>query len=290
MRRHRQQDRIGARAVATIARALALWLTVAGVSHASEVADYRVTFDATWSAATHPTAYPTDAHFSPLVGGTHDATTHLYEVGGIATTGIERMAETGATPDLLAEVAAEMLAGNAFSQVLGFGIDSPGSTSTVFRVFSEQPFATVVSMIAPSPDWFVGVDGLELHDGTDWLDDVVVSLAPYDAGSDDGVDFDSANANTNPPEPIAGFAGAPFAGTPDLGTFTFEFIGIVAACSDGVDNDGDGRVDFGDDPDCTSGSDTSEAAQPVGAPGLQPVAALGLFGALLVTGLRAVRR
>ena len=30
-------------------------------------------------------------------------------------------------------------------------------------------------------------------------------------------------------------------------------------CSDGVDNDGDGKIDFGSDPDCASASDDSEA-------------------------------
>ncbi len=30
-------------------------------------------------------------------------------------------------------------------------------------------------------------------------------------------------------------------------------------CSDGIDNDGDGRIDFPDDPQCESASDDSEA-------------------------------
>lgn len=34
-------------------------------------------------------------------------------------------------------------------------------------------------------------------------------------------------------------------------------------CSDGVDNDGDGQVDFPDDPGCTSASDDSENSQPL---------------------------
>ena len=38
-------------------------------------ATYQVTFEATWSAATHPTDFPQDglAHFSALVGATHNA-------------------------------------------------------------------------------------------------------------------------------------------------------------------------------------------------------------------------
>jgi hypothetical protein len=43
--------------------------------------------------------------------------------------------------------------------------------------------------------------------------------------------------------------------------YHFRFSPLVAAapaCSDGLDNDGDGRVDFPDDPGCTSAQDTSE--------------------------------
>jgi len=32
----------------------------------------------------------------------------------------------------------------------------------------------------------------------------------------------------------------------------------VAACEDGLDNDGDGLVDYGQDPSCTSPEDTAE--------------------------------
>ena len=42
----------------------------------------------------------------------------------------------------------------------------------------------------------------------------------------------------------------------------------VVACNDGVDNDGDGLVDFPDDPDCLSGADISEDHVPLCADGI----------------------
>jgi hypothetical protein len=36
------------------------------------------------------------------------------------------------------------------------------------------------------------------------------------------------------------------------------YVGVGPACSDGVDNDGDGKIDAGDDPGCTSAADVSE--------------------------------
>lgn len=40
-----------------------------------------------------------------------------------------------------------------------------------------------------------------------------------------------------------------------------------AACSDGIDNDGDGLTDYPADPGCTSGADTDEYNAPAGCPG-----------------------
>jgi hypothetical protein len=59
-------------------------------------------------------------------------------------------------------------------------------------------------------------------------------------------------------------------------------------CSDGVDNDGDGEIDFGNDPDCTSAEDDSEASNAVNLGGNElpftgtDVVVLGLAGSLLL--------
>jgi len=64
-------------------------------------ARYRVTFDATWSAQTHPTDIPGNAHFSGLIGGTHRSTVKVWEEGALASEGIQLMAERGRQTPLL---------------------------------------------------------------------------------------------------------------------------------------------------------------------------------------------
>jgi hypothetical protein len=59
--------------------------------------------------------------------------------------------------------------------------------------------------------------------------------------------------------------GDPGSGINDLGDYIGQQmagvnIDIVMECSDGIDNDGDGRVDFPEDLGCTSASDVSEQA------------------------------
>ncbi|MFC1758738.1 spondin domain-containing protein [Planctomycetota bacterium] len=190
-----------------------------------EMARYRLEFDSIWSAATHPTDWPgNSAHYSSLVGGLHNSDVTFWEVGGLATSGIESMAETGASGGVRSEVNAAIAAGTAGSQIFGGGIGrSPGKVAVEFDVTREYPLATVVSMIAPSPDWFVGVSGLDLRDGDGWVGKTVHALHPYDSGTDDGVTFRSGNADSNPAIPIHRLDDVfPFEETGPLGTFTFR--------------------------------------------------------------------
>ena len=192
-------------------------------------ARYRVTFAATWSAGTHPTNFPAGPHFSGLVGATHDESTRIWQRGKLASDGIELMAETGGKSRLLAEIDALIAAGTAHGELSGGGLStSPSSVSLEFDVVSSHPYVTLVSMLAPSPDWFVGVSGLSLlaEDGT-WKDREEVSLLLYDAGTDDGETFTAGNADSDPAQPISLLTSetgdTDFKdGAPAVGTFLFE--------------------------------------------------------------------
>lgn len=205
-----------------------------GCDHALQ-ARYKVTFQADWSAATHPTDFPGNPHFSGLIGGTHQTGFHFWELGGLATNGMESMAETGSQTGLTQEVNAAITAGTAEYLLSGSGTNSPGSTSLTFDISSDYPEVTLVTMIAPSPDWFVGVDGLELLQNGRWVDQIVVDLLPYDSGTDNGSMYTSSNSNTNPADPIFAITGYPFFGVP-LGTFTFEKLegDDLALCVDAL--------------------------------------------------------
>ena len=85
----------------------------------------------------------------------------------------------------------------------------------------DFPLVTVVSMLAPSPDWFVGVAGLSLLEDGDWVDERVATLFAYDAGTDSGTTYTSPNADTSPPEPIHRIATGPLGNGRPVGTFTF---------------------------------------------------------------------
>ena len=135
----------------------------AGDLAAGASATYTVTFTTAWTAEATPGGVPDNAHFSPLIGGVHNADVAFLEVGGQATPGIESMAERGRTATLTEEIQAA--GANALS-VLRKESGSGATTSVSFEsvtVTADHPRITLLSMIAPSPDWFVGVIGLSLR-------------------------------------------------------------------------------------------------------------------------------
>ncbi|MBT8400108.1 MAG: spondin domain-containing protein [Rhodothermia bacterium] len=195
----------------------------------ASTATYELTFESSWSAATHPTDFPPNPHFSGLIGGTHNESARFWDAGTVASDGIESMAETGAKTLLQGEVQAAISAGNAEFILSGGGISiSPGSVSLTFDVSGSFPLVTVVSMLAPSPDWFVGTSGLNLMEGGDWRQQVVVPLIVHDAGTDSGTTYRSPNQDTDPAAVVSELTNSPFDGDNVVGTFTFTLQSVVA--------------------------------------------------------------
>ncbi len=186
-------------------------------------ATYRVTFEATWSEATHPTDFPQFglAHFSALVGATHSADIVFWASGEPASAGVKEMAETGQTGALSSEVNTAISSGTAAKVLLGLDVDpTPGSTSFTFDIDENHPLVTLVTMIAPSPDWFIGVAGVNLYEGGDWVNEVSFSLSPWDAGTDSGTAYTGEDQATEPAANISAISGSPFS-SQALGTYTF---------------------------------------------------------------------
>ncbi|MEM7181809.1 MAG: spondin domain-containing protein [Spirochaetota bacterium] len=191
----------------------------------SDSVSYTVTFTSTWSESTHPTDFPSNPHFSGLVGAVHNSEVNFWKAGSEASTGIKNMAETGSKTSLMSEANTAITNGTALSSLSGNGIsNSPGSVSLTFSVTKNFPIVTLVSMIAPSPDWFIGVHDYNLYENEEWVTNKTVNLYAYDSGTDSGTTYTSANSVTSPQETIFQLQTGIFLvnGTvPTLGTLTF---------------------------------------------------------------------
>lgn len=171
-------------------------------------ATYTVTFRGTWSPETHHDDHfcYCGAHFSPFVAYTHTGTTQatLLDAGILASDGIEDMAETGSTDTLLQEIADLVSGSHALDSAKGGSFSAPGTSISTIQASTDFPFATLVSMIAPSPDWFVGETAM-LYENGQWVDQKEITLITWDAGTDSGIAYQAPDNDTQPPQPIKVF-------------------------------------------------------------------------------------
>ena len=188
-------------------------------------ARYKLTFDATWSAQTHPNEFPSSAHFSGLIGMTHNGNTMLFSKGEIASDGIKKMAETGDKNPLESEIQAFISNGTGTTLISGGGINSsPGEVSIEFNIASSHSMVSVVSMLAPSPDWFIAVSNINLIENNEWVTSKTITVDIYDSGTDNGSTFRSPDEPTLPPLPIDNITTPPLAEinvVAPLGSITF---------------------------------------------------------------------
>lgn len=216
----------------TLSNSLLLLCFTAAPAAAQNTAEYRFEFAAEWSASTHPTMFPSNPHFSRVIGATHKDQLSIWEPNGIASFGIEDMAERGATVALQLEVDDHIAAGTADQFLSLSGIpQSPDIRDDAFMANAEFPLISIVTMIAPSPDWFVGIHDVDLRPDGVWVRELVFDLYPYDSGTDAGVNFVGPNIDITPHLPIISIADQfPFEGTGRLGTFRITLTS-EAACS-----------------------------------------------------------
>ena len=163
---------------------------------------YQITLNSGWSDQLHSPFYPKGAHLSPMVVFSHTIPNTLYKVGKPASAGLEIVAETGATKTIIEEMQQYQAIRQIYSYVIGSRFDAPGKDSVIIKVNEANPYITVISMIAPSPDWFVAAQNIPLFENDKWVSLKKIETILYDAGTDNGRAFNSRNSNTNPKENI----------------------------------------------------------------------------------------
>lgn len=178
------------------------------------MARYMIDVTTVWNDADHG-PLPGNAHWSDLVGTTHNSSVTFWEVGQLASPGIEDVAEIGNNDDFESEVNSAISSGDATQWMRGafnpFAAISNANMTDII-VSEDHPLLTLAAMIAPSPDWFIGVNGLSLLDGgSNWRTSITVDLFAYDAGTEQGSGYSTSNPAENPHVPISSLINvAPF--------------------------------------------------------------------------------
>lgn len=199
------------------------------VSNAQSIATYDITFTSEWNATYH-TSFPVNAHWSNLAGATHNNAIHLFEEGQQATLGIKNLAELGDNVEYENEVNAAISDGNADQWLIESLAAEPGAFATLsdVNISEDFPLISLASMVAPSPDWFIGINSLNLRNASDdgWKNSFTMDVFAYDAGTDSGMDYDSANQVSIPVQPISLISGFPINGN-KMGTLTVTLKSVL---------------------------------------------------------------
>ncbi|XP_076681730.1 spondin-1 isoform X3 [Andrena cerasifolii] len=174
---------------------------------ACDEAKYEVTFEGLWSRNTHPKDFPSKGwliRFSDVIGASHTVDYRFWKYNGMASTGLQQVAELGSTRKLESELKEQ--SEHIRTIIKARGISYPnvtGKTFAVFRVDRKHHLMSLVSMLDPSPDWIVGVSGLELClENRSWIEHKELNLYPYDVGTDSGITYLSPDSPSEPQEPI----------------------------------------------------------------------------------------
>lgn len=164
--------------------------------------EYEVRVTCLWSVDSHPADYPQTAELAPFEVFSHKLGTEAFTVGLLCSEGIRQMAEVGNLITLQEEIDLFRAGDRALDRDMGQSITFL-RTSSVRLGFSEtHHLFTLMAKISPSPDWFIAAQGVELYNGSSWIDSMDVYPEAYDAGTDRGQTFVAANIPAQPREAV----------------------------------------------------------------------------------------
>lgn len=118
-------------------------------------------------------------YFTPLLVAAHNGHTHLFELGTPASPSLQAMAEGGEIAGLESELQA--LGANVVSNPAG-GVLAPGATTEAsLRVNRSNRYLSVVAMLLPTNDGFMGLDSIPIPR---WPGVYTYYVQGYDAGTE----------------------------------------------------------------------------------------------------------
>jgi len=178
---------------------------------ASQDVKYLCVFENQWSASRHPKHFPTgdaflSVHWTKQILVAHDSSYSMWQEGSFASKGVEKLAELGGVSDIVTE-----LRDHDYSYGIGYDkyvySQDPTVTFDPLTMTWNRRYISVLSKLAPSPDWFAGFhdfDAVDENTNT-WYQQFIIPLFSYDAGTEDGINYDTVNKATDPVQPISKF-------------------------------------------------------------------------------------
>lgn len=190
-------------------------------------ANYVMTISGQWSTPAFTT--PANGKFTSVIGMVHNQQGWLWRENQPADLATEAMAENGNIIPYLAVIDSIIAAGSASAQL--FMLAPPNTGSGQRAIYCNTNFSQVsfMSMLGPTPDWFIGLNGFNLFSNDQWVSDTTINLYVYDGGTEDGTGLSYNNPPSIPQQNIHVLSVAEGAGlangNPSLGVVaTVRFV------------------------------------------------------------------
>ena len=218
-------------------------------------ARYKVTFTGLFAqdALAAGVAVPSGAGFSKMIGTFHNGDVSFWSEGAIASAGVQDLAESGGVTDFAAEINQAVGLRDARRPFEWVDRRIDGTRTKILYVEAPRrfPLVTLLAKIDPSPDWFVGVSGIDLRPNGEWTRELTVNLYAWDAGTEEGSDFTEDNPATGPQATISSLQGAGAFSNQPIATVTFN-LSVPPIVTDATAEAGDGAITVGWTPVTTS--------------------------------------
>lgn len=191
---------------------------------------FEVSFYGQWSADVYGDLFPDNAEFSSFVGLTHAKRNSLFSIGRTASSGLAEYCKSGVSTELETEIN-KLNNGNPYPVLVKTeSITAEGDIKATFNTNLRQRYFTCVGKIAPSPDWFVSIENIDMRLLSNKGSGMTVLFKVNDAGVKDGLSFTvSGNDTADRISRVSSGNLAIEGAVPTIGYFTIENKGLVSS-------------------------------------------------------------
>lgn len=160
---------------------------------------YKVTFVSNWGSDQNQINFPLNPHTGNMFLTVSNDDFNLFQVGQLASKAISNTSMYGTIDDLMNMVKNDRNVDSVYTAPV---LETPGDHTFIITPDANYRYLSFVTMIAPSPDWFTGVTGFDLVQNMRWIQQAVIPLFVFDAGTDSGTKFNMEHFIKARPDPI----------------------------------------------------------------------------------------
>lgn len=153
---------------------------------------FKVTFHMKWTKSRFGNSVPYNAHVSPLTTATHTKRFSPFSLYGYADKAVETVAESGNNMPLIQQLRANPMVYKVAHLSKPTSNKGPATVHVQAKAGRQALHLSAIAMLAPTPDWIVAINNVELCRKGRWARKIRGSLYAWDAGTQKSMSVDQS--------------------------------------------------------------------------------------------------